>query len=191
MLIAILLAAVAIAIQAGPSFVQRTSRSTNWRALHRPLHLPKLDPRTPCPVSTSHAISVALRHRILNGGGPGYLMSVGDSRGGVIDISESSPDAVGWYGQKTPWLVKSLYRGPILIRGQQLGRPGEVRFARSSGQHLIELRWPAGLNQGPSGDFRFLASESLFRSTGCYGFQLDGTSFSEAIVVRVVRGRWG
>ena len=33
----------------------------------------------------------------------------------------------------------------------------------------------------------FLASATLFRTAGCYAFQIDGTSFSKIIVVHVRR----
>jgi hypothetical protein len=54
---------------------------------------------------------------------------------------------------------------------------------------LHELSWPTGADQGspPDPQVRFLASATLVRSPGCYGFQIDGTSFSHIIVVRIRR----
>jgi hypothetical protein len=118
----------------------------------------------------------------LNGTGPVFLMTVGNASAGTIPVG--SPG--GWLGQKTPWWVERRYTGPLLIRGSRLDKPGSVRFAKVSGQHLPELRFPAGEDNGLQKPFRFLASGSTFRTAGCYGFQADGTSFSEVIVMRVV-----
>jgi hypothetical protein len=114
-------------------------------------------------------------------------MSVGGAPAGVIPIDLSAVDARGWRGQKTPWLVKRLlYKGPLLIRARRIDAVGSVRFAKVSGQHLTELRFSASENNGLQGSYRFLASLSLFRSPGCYAFQIDGTSFSNVVVMRVV-----
>jgi hypothetical protein len=96
-----------------------------------------------------------------------------------------SADAKGWRGQKTPWLVPIDYDGPVLVRGARVDRAGPVRFAKGYGQHLTELRYASGENNGTSAGHRFLASASLFRTAGCYAFQVDGTSFSRVIVMRV------
>jgi len=129
------------------------------------------------------------RQQTLTGRGPAYLMSVGPAPGGRISIGSSARDSLGWYGQKTPWVIDRSYDGPILVRGARIGRPGQVRFAYEYGDHLRELNWDAGVDQGspPDPEFRFLASATLFRAPGCYAFQIDGTSFSEIVVARVTR----
>jgi hypothetical protein len=105
----------------------------------------------------------------------------------TISIALSAHDSLGWQGQKTPWAVRRSYSGPILVRGARIGRRGQVRFAYGYGDHLRELHWDVGADQGlpPDPGYRFLASETLFRAPGCYAFQIDGTSFSKVIVVRV------
>jgi len=104
---------------------------------------------------------------------------------GIIDISQSQTDALGWRGQKTPWAVRWRYQGRVLIRGQRIDEVGPVRFAVGYGQHLKELRWPAGRSVHPKGAYRFWAAGTLFRSPGCYAFQADGTSFSTVVVMHV------
>jgi hypothetical protein len=74
----------------------------------------------------------------------------------------------------------------MLVRGLRLDEPEPVRFAKAHGQHLSELRFAAGERNALDKRFRWLASAALFRSAGCYGFQVDGTSFSKVIVMRVV-----
>jgi len=126
---------------------------------------------------------------MLTGRGPAYLIVVGDAPPGTISIALSARDRLGWYGQKTPWAIDRSYDGPILVRGARIGRRGQVRFAYEYGDHLREIHWGTGTDQGspPDPDFRFLASATLFRASGCYAFQVDGTSFSEIVVVRVRR----
>jgi hypothetical protein len=72
-----------------------------------------------------------------------------------------------------------------LIRGARIDHAGSIRFAKGYGQHLRELRFTAGENNGIQGKWRFLASTSLFRAKGCYAFQIDGTTFSRVITMRV------
>ena len=154
--------------------------------LHRPLHLPKLKPHQRCPIS--HA-GPSGNGEILNGDGPAYLMGVGGAPRGVVDISTSARDALGWRGQKTPWIIDRAYDGPLLVRGARIDRRGSVRFGHGYGDHLRELSWPAAADQGlpPDPRFRMLASTTLFRVRGCYAFQVDGTAFSEVVVVRATR----
>ena len=154
--------------------------------LHRPLHLPRLAPGKRCPVSPSHAAPWGNGQTFV-GRGPTYLITVGGE--GTISIALSARDSLGWYGQKTPWVIDRSYDGPILVRGARIGRRGQVRFAHGYGEHLRELEWEAGADQGspPDPNYRFLASATLLRAPGCYAFQIDGDSFSKIIVVRVRR----
>jgi hypothetical protein len=121
----------------------------------------------------------------MNGRGPAFLLGVGGAPSGVIDISQSYVDAQGWRGQKTPWAVRWRYQGPILIRGQRTDATGTLRFALAEGQHLREIRWPPHRSVGLKGAYRFWASETMFQTPGCYGFQADGTSFDVVIIMRV------
>lgn len=160
----------------------------DWKRLHRPLHLPQMSDG--CPTSTTRQLgkwtfSVAA---------PVYLQNVGSAPvPGTIDISQSLADDKGWRGQKTPWLVPASYRGPVLIRAARIDATGpSVALAKGYGDHLAELRFRSGESngargriQGLPGRYRFLASSALFRSEGCYAFQVDGLSFSSVVVVRV------
>lgn len=157
--------------------------------LHRPLHLPRLAPGQRCPISPSQPVSWGTAGQRLTGRGPAYLIGLSGASGGTISIAGSARDGLGWYGQKTPWAIRRSYDGPILVRGARIGRRGQVRFAHAYGDHLRELQWDAGADQGspPDPDFRFLASATLVRAPGCYAFQIDGSSFSKIIVARVQR----
>ena len=154
--------------------------------LRRPLHLPKLKRGARCPLSPSRIWAPGTQQR-LNGRGPSFLVGVGHADPATINMIFSYPDEKGWYGQKTPWAISRDYEGPVFVRGARIDRRGKVRFAYGYGQHLSELYWEAGVDQGlpPDPSYRFLASETLVRSRGCYAFQVDGTSFSTVIVMRV------
>ena len=123
----------------------------------------------------------------LNGRGPAFLVGVGGADAATINMNFSYPDELGWYGQKTPWSISREYDGPLLVRGARIDRRGQVRFAYGNGEHWRELYWEAGADQSlpPNADYRFLASTTLVRTRGCYAFQVDGTSFSKVIVMRV------
>jgi hypothetical protein len=123
----------------------------------------------------------------LNGRGPVYLIGVGRADPATINMNFSFPDEQGWYTGKTPWWVSREYEGALLVRGGRIDRRGSVRFAKGYGEHLRELYWEAGADQSlvPQPGHRFLASSTLVRARGCYAFQIDGSSFSRIIVVRV------
>jgi hypothetical protein len=169
----------------GAAVAPAASSSVGTGAPHRPLHLPHLRPGKRCPISPSQTARWGTDGQLtLTGRGPTYLIG-----GGRISIALSARDSLGWYGQKTPWAIRRSYAGPILVRGARIDRRGQVRFAYGYGDHLRELQWDAGADQGlpPDPRFRFLASGTLFRAAGCYAYQIDGISFSEIVVVRVTR----
>jgi hypothetical protein len=159
----------------------------DWKTLHRPLHPPQA--HGACPTTPTKQLGQG----IFSHAAPVYLQNVGSAPvPGTIDISLSQVDAKGWRGQKTPWIVPATYRGPVLIRGRRIDRPGVMRFAKGYGDHLDELRFRTGESsgvrgriQGLPGRYRLLASATLLRAPGCYAFQVDGASFSSVIVMRV------
>jgi hypothetical protein len=156
-----------------------------WTKLHRALHLPVVAAGAACPISGGKVMH-AWGGQARNGRGRAFLVGVGGAPPGTIDIARSKIDSQGWRGQKTPWAVRRSYNGPILIRGQRIDGDGQVKFAIGYGQHLAELRWPAGRSVlSKAYAYRFWASATLFRAPGCYAFQADGTSFSTVVVMRV------
>ena len=76
-------------------------------------------------------------------------------------------------GARVNWNA-SGYSGPILIRGRQVGGSGAVGFGEGHVPY-DELQL-----QG-SGPWQ---SITRVPSTGCYFYQVDGTSFSSTIVFR-------
>jgi hypothetical protein len=179
-LVAAVATLVAIAILAFAS-----SASSHGIALGRPLHLPRVAKGAPCPVSSgavANNLGRGLARMPAAGAGPVYLMSVGDDPAGSLGVPGADPQ--GWRGQKAPWIASPRYRGPILIRGARIDGRGELRFARSTGEHLLALYQRRGQSIQPNG-WRVWPSLILVHAPGCYALQIDGISFSHVIVIHV------
>lgn len=159
-----------------------------WRSLHRPLHVPRLAPGTPCPVATVDPAVDFEAFGIGPGVGPGPAYPVGlDVRDGSLTLTPARAfRSARWMGQKVLWFVSPEYRGPLLIRGRQLDGPYRVRFDRGA-VPALELRIAPNESVSWSGQpfgARGRPSYTRIRASGCYGFQVDGTDFSTAIVFR-------
>jgi hypothetical protein len=181
----LVLAMLAVAAAACPAAAARPDARDPWASLRRPLHLPKLASGAACP--QSH-VNRRVRWRGINifggqglGRGPVYPALPSAFFMAARDRQYGGP----WFGTKVFWYVQPSYRGPVLIRGRRLDGPQRMGF---NGRRVAnpELRikrgetvsWegqPAGSRGVPSG-VRVLAA-------GCYGIQIDGTSFSRVVVV--------
>jgi hypothetical protein len=146
-----------------------------WRPLRRPLTLPRLTDGRRCQPSPASDAAPAVATAL--GRGPAY--AVLGSAGGADLSGEIVRGA--WHYHKTLWALAPRYGGPLLIRGLRLDAPGGVRF-HIGGPALVELRVPPAAT---GRRWRYLPSDTLFRTGGCYGFQIDGRGFSEKIVFRV------
>jgi hypothetical protein len=163
------------------------SAASRGPLIRRPLHLPHVARGARCPISKGALASDLARglpHMPITGSPPVFLMSVGGEPTATVSISASVPDDQGWRGQKAPWLASPTYRGRLLIRGRRIDAPGDVRFARTTGQHLTALAQKAGEGENANG-WRVWPSLLLVRAPGCYGLQIDGPRLSEVIVIRV------
>ncbi len=159
-----------------------------WRELHRPLDLPEVAPGEACPVSP---VDQRVDWAPINifgvsgiGRGPVYP---GLGRKGRLRAT-SGPNGEGWFSGKVFWYVKPSYGERVLIRGRRLDGPGSLRFIDvddgGRGRKLrikrkTDVTWhgqPEGSRGEPSG--------VLFRESGCYGVQIDGTRFSRTVVFR-------
>jgi hypothetical protein len=160
-----------------------------WGELRRPLELPDVAAGERCPVSEIDE-SVDWESANIFGGsgiGPGpvypglggtdppgrfYVKRVGDGR---------------WLGGKLFWYADPSYTDRALIRGRRLDGRGALRFDNRRSRSLrirrnSEISWdgqPPGSRGRPSGVYA--------RSTGCYGVQIDGTTFSITVVFRARR----
>ncbi len=89
-----------------------------------------------------------------------------------------------WSGQKVLWIARPSYRGPVLIRGRQLDGPHELRFEGGLNP-ARELRLTSVGGYSPGG-WQNRPSYTRLRAPGCYGWQVDGTTFSRVVIFRAV-----
>jgi hypothetical protein len=159
--------------------VSASAATSPWKKLYRPLHIPRIEPGAPCPVSSAdpkgdlsrlgHLVGTAW------GRGPAYPAGLGDDRPVLSFRWPASNSAFApseWSGNKVLWIV-GAFRGPgILVRGGQVDGPNGLRF-QSALNPVRELRL-RGMGGHPS--------YARVRAPGCYAFQIDGTMFSRIIV---------
>jgi hypothetical protein len=158
-----------------------------WSALRRPLHLPKVAAGARCPVSRTDPRVPWSRIRIFGGSGIGrgpVYPGLG-GRSGLLWATADQQYGGRWFGEKVFWYVVPSYRGPVLIRGRRLDGDGMLRFGAGKlpapELHIARnetVSWD-GQPQGSRG----VPSGVRVTVKGCYGVQIDGTSFSRVVVV--------
>jgi hypothetical protein len=162
--------------------VRRLGAVGIWARLERPLHTPTIAPGAACPTSALDPRGDLSRFGFVGrawGDGPVYpVFSPLQAGPGFFYDDPIPPESVfygsRWFGQKVPWVIDlQAYRGPILIRGRQVNGLNSVRF------ELAPVPAPE-LKLGSGVDFR--ASTTRIRTSGCYAYQVDGTTFSSVLV---------
>jgi hypothetical protein len=157
-----------------------------WAKLHRRLHLPRLTPGAACPISRIDPRIDWERINIFGGSGIGrgpVYPGLGSSGGRLTatpDVQYGGP----WAGGKVFWYVRPSYRGRALIRGHRLDGSQSLGF--NGGRRPVrELRIERGITvswEGQPSGSRGIPSSVRARSPGCYGVQIDGTTFSRVVV---------
>ena len=154
-------------------------------AIRRPIHLPRIAVGTRCPVSAP-GHKVYRNEGAAIGPGPVYALSLGPfARTVVMPFVLPSPALFAgsaWGGQILKWIGAPSYRGPVLIRGRKLSGRDGLGFGAGV-VPLAEMDVPPGGPFNPGG-WRLWSGYARLRSPGCYGLQVDGTSFSEVIIFR-------
>jgi hypothetical protein len=179
---------VALVLVFAPMFLVASSirASGPWAKLRRPLHLPHLSSGRTCPVShVDHRLPWRRIH-IFGGSGIGrgpVYPGLGSSSG-LLYATRDEQYGGPWFGTKVFWYVLPKYRGAVLIRGRRLDGAQLVRF---NGGKLpsSELRIESGETvswQGQPPGSRGVPSGVRIIAPGCYGFQIDGTSFSRIVI---------
>jgi hypothetical protein len=159
----------------------------DWTALRRPLHLPKVAAGAACPVSRVDPRVHWKRINIFGGSGIGRGPVYPGLPNAFLWATRDEQHGGPWFGGKVFWYVLPSYRGPALIRGRRLDGPQMLRF---NGGRLPapELRIASNDTvswQGQPPGSRGVASGVRVLTPGCYGVQIDGTSFSRTVVFRV------
>jgi hypothetical protein len=169
----------------------------------RPIKLPTVASRSACPVSASHNV-----HAVINDpkGGAGFGYGNGPVyAGGFVDLYPGGFD-------NEVWLIDASYRGPVLVRGRQVNGQQAVRFAQPitfpqsaflpagppPGTPLTtlqiggdgvpfygELDLPAASANSDPHVWREFFGRTHIDAPGCYGFQIDGLSFSDTLIFHV------
>jgi len=177
--------------------------TTMAELLQRPLNLPAVASVAACPATASHNV-----HAVINavkgapdfgyGSGPVYASGFSDLYPGGFD--------------NEVWLIEPTYTGPVLVRGRQANGQQAVLFAQPitfpgsaflpagppPGNPVItvqiggdvvpfyrELDLPAAPGGGDSQFWRMFFARTHIDAPGCYGFQVDGLSFSETLFFHV------
>ncbi|MDQ6693769.1 MAG: hypothetical protein M3014_05015 [Chloroflexota bacterium] len=161
----------------------------------RPLRLPTLPPGATCSPTQGRLQDLPApafpSSAYVLGSGPVYPVAPSDPIGDAISpngVAHPSPQQNGTYRIKVPWISKPDYPGPALVRGRQLDGGNKVRFtyAQYYNQPQDEMRLDESNDNGTNYGWSFWPSGVEFASSGCYGLQIDGVTFTEAITFRVV-----
>ncbi len=159
--------------------------------LDRPLHFPKLRAGQACPATPGHlvntpvsagfggiALGTGLVRPIITG--PPHLTRRGV---GALLTHTSAPP---WLAMKTLWFSVPAYQGPFVIRAKRLDGRGPVGLGESP-PRIAPLVVPPGPTLNGGDGYRTAPGGTWVRAPGCYAWQVDGLTFSEIIVVRLVR----
>jgi hypothetical protein len=186
----LVLAVAALAVVALPA---GSAGAGVWKKLHRPLHIPHIPAGTACPTTAKAGpLPSAFSGTAAFGPGPVYPGFFAGPSGPEAVVPFAYPPPPGselagsqWAGQKVPWMRSPRYRGPVLVRGRQLDGTHHLRFglAMVPPTELRIARWGSATSARGWG---FLASTTRLSAAGCYGYQIDGLTFSRVIVFRAV-----
>jgi len=180
----------------GPSPQQIALQLAELR--QRPLDLPTLGPNGTCP-ETPQPIKTRYFEK-----GPNPTMISGPVFGNHGPIyGEGGPEVTGDHGYyyRVTWLSDAIYPGLALVRGRQLDGTHQIMFAGplaagslvttdtiggKATRFFDELVLPPALPT--SSVWRHWPVQQGVPGAGCYGFQLDGPSFHDTIVLSVPQG---
>ena len=150
----------------------------------RQMELPRLGPSAACPGSSG--TSLALPNAVGTGVGQAPIWAIipqaGDLVHGIVTLGKSNVS--GWLGMKTHWTVSPSYQGWIIIRAEQLDGSGPVALLGDATIGALVI--PPGAGPDDAGGWRERPSGTYVKGPGCYGFQVDGGSFTEKIVVEAM-----
>ncbi|MFN2472275.1 MAG: hypothetical protein ABR583_15080 [Gaiellaceae bacterium] len=144
-----------------------------WKRLHRRAAFPSLRGGD-CPRTRSGRTTPQSAFGF--GRGPVYVVL---GTRGVVSLRDDIRRN-GSRPHKTLWAIAPRYQGPLLVRGVRLGELRPISFALG-GPFRSELR----LDRRPSATrgWRYVVSTIALPGRGCYALRVDGTSFSETVVV--------
>ena len=151
--------------------------------LTRPVDFPVVPPGQPCPATPGHPANTSFFGGVALGTGlvrPLIAMEGDLLHGTTVADSHQAP---GWLAFKTLWFSEPAYQGPFVIRAERIDGPGQIEFSPDT---LGPLVVPPGPTVNSSGGYRTVPGQTWVKAPGCYAWQVDGLTFTEIIVVRVV-----
>jgi hypothetical protein len=90
---------------------------------------------------------------------------------------------------KTIWALPPGLESLVLVRGQKVDGPNELRFGRGDvpdAELLFHAPGPATSDppDGPPTGWTYEIDYTRVHAPGCYAYQIDGETFSEVVVFR-------
>ena len=165
-----------------PNVCQPGTSGTIPATLFPPLRLPHVAAGESCPVTPGvNSTDPYVGGQQYGGAGPVWMVlgDGGDPGRGISVLG--NPLTPGWLAAENVWLVAPSYQGPFTVRGTNLDGRGTVRFGGTpASAAFVE---PPGPDPNSSSGWRFPPGTIWVTTPGCYGFQIDGTSFSETVVI--------
>jgi hypothetical protein len=154
-------------------------------SLKRPLRLRAVHPGQACPTTAGVPVTNSFFVGVALGSGPVRPIPAagGDLRHGVVELSKNT-GAPGWLAFKTLWFSAPSYQGPFVIRGQRLDGSGPIAFGETP--TLAPLVVPPGETLNSDAGYRTAPGGTWVKAPGCYGWQIDGLTFTHVIVVDAV-----
>lgn len=166
-----------------------TASQTPTALLARPLHFPSLQPADSCPASVGAPADTSLSSGVALGSGPVRVVvaNAGDLVHGQAELGTTR--VPGWFALQTVWFASPGYNGPFVVRGARLGASGPMEV--QPGQDgLTPGTGPLTVAAGPTANtkdgYRTVPGSTWVTSPGCYAWQVDGTDFSDVIIVDAV-----
>jgi hypothetical protein len=86
---------------------------------------------------------------------------------------------------KTHFFSVPAYQGPFLVRAKRLDQPGIIRLGGVP-TDTARLVVPPGQTLNGTNGWREIPYFTFVKAPGCYGWQVDGLTFSEVIVARLL-----
>ena len=151
----------------------------------RPLRLPTVPAGSTCPTSTGRSASSFSPFGSGFATDKGMVFALfGGPSASEAQLPLGDPQ-LGWHGGKVLFFSGPRYEGPAVIRGRRLDGSNPLAFGSPSSPMQLDLTSTNSDTSGGHG-WRDWPSRVLAESPGCYGFQVDGASFSEVIVFQAL-----
>jgi hypothetical protein len=152
--------------------------------LGRPVHFPRVVHGS-CPASRGRYVTTPTVKGIALGNGPVrvFINNAGDLRQGRAHLA--STRFPNWLALKTHFFSSPDYQEAFLVRTKRLDRGGPIALgARPTDATSVLV--PSGPAANGQEGWREFPYSTFVKSPGCYAWQVDGLTFSEIIVVRML-----